>query len=70
MKTVKIKKRQTRVRAKVKGVLNKPRLSVFRSNKHIYAQVIDDQKRATLVGAGKKDCLLKRNLTKPKEQET
>lgn len=33
----------------------RPRLSVFRSNKYIYAQIIDDQKGQTLVSASKKD---------------
>jgi len=37
-----------RIRAKVKGTKTKPRLSVFRSNQHIYAQVIDDEKGVTL----------------------
>lgn len=37
-----------RIRAKVEGSLDRPRLSVFRSGKHIYAQLIDDQKGVTL----------------------
>lgn len=45
------KQRKTlRIRAKLKKDLQKPRLSVFRSNKHIYAQIIDDQKGQTIVG--------------------
>lgn len=44
-------KRRTRIRAKVKGTKNRPRLSVFRSNKHIFAQLIDDVKGETLVAA-------------------
>jgi len=50
----KIKKRirrHRRVRAKVQGTAEKPRLCVFRSNKHIYAQLIDDDTRKTLVAA-------------------
>jgi len=50
----KIKKRirrHRRVRAKVQGTAEKPRLCVFRSNKHIYAQLIDDDARKTLVAA-------------------
>nr|YP_010925827.1 chloroplast 50S ribosomal protein L18 [Neoporphyra seriata]WKD84059.1 chloroplast 50S ribosomal protein L18 [Neoporphyra seriata] len=38
-----------RVRKKVQGTLTRPRLCVFRSNKHIYAQVIDDTQGTTLV---------------------
>jgi len=47
----KIKKRQTRkrrVRAKISGTAKRPRLSVYRSNKVIYAQLIDDEKGRTL----------------------
>lgn len=36
------KKRHLRVRKKIKGTIEKPRLCVFRSNKHIYASLIDD----------------------------
>lgn len=42
--------RKNRVRARVTGTLERPRLSVFRSLKHIYAQLIDDVKQITLVG--------------------
>ncbi|HMB16883.1 MAG TPA: 50S ribosomal protein L18 [Pelovirga sp.] len=44
-------KRQARVRKKVRGTSERPRLSVFRSAKHIYAQIIDDTAGATLVAA-------------------
>ena len=40
-----------RIRKKVSGTAEKPRLTVFRSNKEIYAQVIDDVERKTLVSA-------------------
>jgi large subunit ribosomal protein L18 len=43
------------VRAKVKGTTERPRLSVFRSNKQIYAQIIDDQKNHTLAAASSLD---------------
>ena len=36
------KKRHGRVRAKITGTTERPRLNVFRSNKHLYAQLIDD----------------------------
>jgi len=42
----------TRIRHRVKGTTERPRLAVFRSVKHIYAQVIDDSKGHTLVAAG------------------
>lgn len=41
--------RQRRVRRKVQGTLERPRLSVFRSAKHIYAQIIDDTVNRVLV---------------------
>ena len=47
---VRVRKHE-RVRAKVSGTASCPRLCVFRSNKHIEAQLIDDVKKATLVSA-------------------
>jgi large subunit ribosomal protein L18 len=44
-------KRKMRVRKKINGSPERPRLCVFRSSKHIYAQIIDDTKGATLVAA-------------------
>ena len=41
-------RRRAKIRAKVKGTAQRPRLVVFRSNRSIYAQVIDDQKGVTL----------------------
>ena len=45
-------RRHLRVRKRVFGTSERPRLSVFRSNDHIYAQVIDDQRGHTLASAG------------------
>ena len=44
-------KRHTRVRVKLEGTAERPRLSVYRSLHHIYAQVIDDQGGKTLASA-------------------
>jgi large subunit ribosomal protein L18 len=44
-------RRHLRVRRKVGGSPERPRLVVFRSSKHIYAQVVDDTRGVTLVGA-------------------
>ncbi|MCC7025209.1 MAG: 50S ribosomal protein L18 [Thermomicrobiales bacterium] len=45
------KRRHVRVRAKVSGTQARPRLNVFRSSAHIYAQVIDDDRGHTLLAA-------------------
>ncbi len=45
------KKRHLRIRATLTGTPSRPRLSVFRSDKHIYAQVIDDVNGVTLASA-------------------
>ena len=50
-KKVKRARRHARVRAKISGAATRPRLSVFRSNTNIYAQIIDDEKGQTLVSA-------------------
>ena len=52
-------KRHKRVRAKVKGTAEAPRLSVYRTLNHIYAQIIDDVKGNTLVTASTLDKELK-----------
>lgn len=49
------KTRHARVRSKVSGTAARPRLNVYRSNKHIYAQVIDDTNHQTLVSASTLD---------------
>lgn len=62
MKTQKLN-RQKRVRAKIIGNSQKPRLSVFRSNKFIYVQAIDDENQKTIVGVSEKE-LKERNKVK------
>lgn len=47
-------RRQIRIRSKVKNVDQRLRLSVYRSNKYIFAQLIDDSKGETLVGVSQK----------------
>ena len=48
-------KRHRRVRGKISGTAARPRLSVFRSAKHIYAQIIDDVNGVTLAAASSMD---------------
>ena len=46
-----VQRRHRRVRRKVTGTMERPRLAVFRSNQHIYAQAIDDTNHNTVVAA-------------------
>lgn len=54
--------RKKRVRGKIVGSSYRPRLSVFRSNKHLYVQFIDDLKGTTLMGLS--DKVVKKNSLK------
>lgn len=45
-------KKHARIRNRFSGTAQRPRLAVYRSNKHIYAQIIDDDAQRTLVSAG------------------
>jgi large subunit ribosomal protein L18 len=56
-------RRHLRVRKRVAGTNERPRLSIFRSNIHIYAQLIDDAASRTLVAASTKDAGLASSLT-------
>lgn len=53
-KRIKRQRIKNKIRGKVSGVANRPRLSVFRSNREIYAQLIDDINGVTLVAASSK----------------
>lgn len=50
-KTQERNRRHARIRAKVSGTATKPRLAVFRSNKYLYAQLINDESGATIAAA-------------------
>jgi len=63
-KNVKRLRRHKRIRKKVFGTPERPRLCVFRSNKHIYAQIIDDTIGHTLVAASTLDPELRGKLQK------
>lgn len=52
-------RRHARVRNKISGTSECPRLNVFRSNSHIFAQVIDDEKGTTLVSSSSVELKLK-----------
>jgi len=57
-------RRHRRVRAKIVGTKDCPRLSVFRSSQHIYAQLIDDDKRQILASVDDLKLKKKKGLTK------
>lgn len=58
-------KRKKRVRAKIRTTTSRLRLSVFRSNKNVYAQIINDEKGETLVAVNEKEV-----KAEPQEKET
>ncbi len=55
------RKRKIRIRSKIEGTSDVPRLAVFRSNRFTYAQVFDDQKGKTLASASSKSLDIKGN---------
>jgi large subunit ribosomal protein L18 len=55
-------RRSLRVRNRVKRDATRPRLSIFRSHKHIYAQVIDDQSGRTLATASTRDATVREQV--------
>ena len=68
-KTVARLKRMKRVRKNINGTADKPRLRVFRSARHIYAQIIDDSKGHTLVSLSSKDSSVTDSEAKTKSEK-
>ncbi len=66
IKKIQRDRRRKRIRAKVFGTQEKPRLSVFKSNKYITAQIIDDSRGVTLVYATTKNMKEKTTIEKAK----
>jgi len=66
IKKIQRERRRKRIRAKIFGVSDKPRLSIFKSNKYISAQLIDDSVGKTLASASTKDMKGKTSLEKAK----
>ena len=62
-------KRKRSIRKRISGTQERPRMTVFKSNKHIYVQVIDDVAGATLVSASTKSKALRNQIQKTGSQE-
>jgi len=60
-------RRKLRIRGKISGSPERPRLTVYRSARHIYAQVIDDAKGVTLAAASTQSADLKSTLSEDKK---
>ncbi|MFB3897850.1 MAG: 50S ribosomal protein L18 [bacterium] len=50
-KSIAVQKRHLRIRQKIHGNANRPRLAIYKSNQHIYAQIINDENQTTMVAA-------------------
>jgi large subunit ribosomal protein L18 len=61
---------RSRIRRRVKGSQERPRLAVFKSGRHIYAQVIDDRTGATIAHASSLDAALKSEKKPAANRET
>ena len=62
-------KKHRRLRNNLSGTSERPRLAVFRSNNHMYAQIIDDSKGMTLVSASTLDADVKASIEKTNNKE-
>lgn len=69
LRNKKREKRRKRIRAKIFGNITKPRLSVYRGNRYIYVQIIDDEKGKTLVSANIRELDKVNNKTKVQQAE-
>jgi large subunit ribosomal protein L18 len=66
-KTAKRTRRHARIRAKVQGTAERPRLAVYRSNRFIYAQLINDETGTTIVGTDTRKAKGKTAILRAKE---
>src|SRR3989344_144020 len=60
-------RRKKRIRAKINGTAARPRLAIFRSSRHLYVQVIDDESGKTILGLGSDK--FSKNLKNAKKSE-
>ncbi|HEY6565503.1 MAG TPA: 50S ribosomal protein L18 [Pirellulaceae bacterium] len=63
-------RRKFRIRKSLHGTADRPRLSVFRSHKHIYCQLVDDDSRRTIASASSRDRGVRGDVTKTNKTET
>tara|TARA_B100000945_G_C19976616_1_gene410143 strand:- start:72 stop:449 length:378 start_codon:yes stop_codon:yes gene_type:complete len=68
IRTSKRKIRHLRVRKKISGTPESPRLSIFRSNKFIYAQIVNDLENKTLISCSSKDSEVLKDKTENKSK--
>jgi large subunit ribosomal protein L18 len=66
-KQLNFQRRRSRIRAKVSGTIERPRLAIFKSHKYIYAQIIDDTKGHTLASADSRESKAKTPVEKAKD---
>ena len=64
VKTLKRLRRHTKIRKDIHGTKDRPRLCVFRSNQHIYAQIINDETAKVLMSVSDKDIKAKKGEKK------
>lgn len=62
LRNIQRQRRQFRVRRHLRGTVERPRLSVHRSNKHLYCQIVDDASGRTLASASTRDRNLRDNI--------
>jgi large subunit ribosomal protein L18 len=67
--SIRRERRKRRVRSKVSGTTTRPRLNVFRSNRHIFAQIIDDSLGHTLVAASTLDADVRAQAAQLKKRD-
>jgi large subunit ribosomal protein L18 len=65
-----VHRRHQRIRHKISGTAERPRLAIFRSNQHIYAQIIDDIAQHTLVAASTLEPPLRSQLSSGASQDS
>lgn len=68
-KSVSRTRRKRSIRKKISGTAERPRLSIFRSNKHIYAQVIDDVSGKTLASVSTESATVKSEISDKKKTQ-